>query len=159
MSFDLIKAIALIKKCAAIVNTNSKKLDVQKSKLIIKICDQILNNNYLDQFPLSIWQTGSGTQTNMNVNEVIANLANQIAKAKIIHPNDHVNMSQSSNDVFPTAMHITGVLLLKSKLLSSLEKIIQTLIKLEKETDKIIKVGRTHLQDATPIKLSQEISG
>lgn len=158
MPENLIRAIVYIKKAAAIVNANEGKLDEEKRDLIIYAADEILKGKYKDQFPLTIWQTGSGTQTNMNVNEVISHIANAKKGEKLIHPNDHVNMSQSSNDVFPTAMHLSTFLNLKENLFPAIEEIIKSLEKLEKEND-IIKTGRTHLQDATPVKLSQEISG
>ena len=158
MPENLIRAIVYIKKAAAIVNANEGKLDQEKRDLIIYAADEILKGKYTDQFPLTIWQTGSGTQTNMNVNEVISHIANAKKGEKLIHPNDHVNMSQSSNDVFPTAMHLSTFLNLKDNLFPAIEEIIKSLEKLEKEND-LIKTGRTHLQDATPVKLSQEISG
>lgn len=151
-----IMAIASIKRCAAIVNNKEKKLDDKKKDLIVDACDRILNGEFDNEFPLTVWQTGSGTQTNMNVNEVISHIANE--NEKIIHPNDHVNMSQSSNDVFPTAMHLSTYKNLSEKLLKELPKTIDTIKKLEDENKNIIKTGRTHLQDATPVKLSQEIS-
>ena len=112
-----------------------------------------------DNFPLVVWQTGSGTQSNMNANEVIANRGNQILDKKLLHPNDDVNMSQSSNDTFPTAMHIAAVLILQDKLIPAVEELVATFKRLEEENEGIVKSGRTHLQDATPIKFSQEISG
>ena len=156
MPHSQIMAIASIKRCAAIVNNKEKKLDDNKKDLIVKACDRILNGEFDNEFPLTVWQTGSGTQTNMNVNEVISHIANE--NEKIIHPNDHVNMSQSSNDVFPTAMHLSTYKNLSEKLLEELPKTIDAIKKLEDENKNIIKTGRTHLQDATPLKLSQEIS-
>lgn len=156
MPHSQIMAIASIKRCAAIVNNKEKKLDDKKKDLIVKACDRILKGEFDNEFPLTVWQTGSGTQTNMNVNEVISHIANE--NEKIIHPNDHVNMSQSSNDVFPTAMHLSTYKNLSEKLLEELPKTIDTIKKLEDENKNIIKTGRTHLQDATPLKLSQEIS-
>ncbi|MBS4889862.1 MAG: class II fumarate hydratase [Anaerococcus vaginalis] len=156
MPHSQIMAIASIKRCAAIVNNKEKKLDDNKKDLIVKACDRILKGEFDNEFPLTVWQTGSGTQTNMNVNEVISHIANE--NEKIIHPNDHVNMSQSSNDVFPTAMHLSTYKNLSEKLLKELEKTIDIIKKLEDENKNIIKTGRTHLQDATPLKLSQEIS-
>ena len=156
MPHSQIMAIASIKRCAAIVNNKEKKLDDKKKDLIVKACDRILKGEFDNEFPLTVWQTGSGTQTNMNVNEVISHIANE--NEKIIHPNDHVNMSQSSNDVFPTAMHLSTYKNLSEKLLDELPKTIDTIKKLEDENKNIIKTGRTHLQDATPLKLSQEIS-
>lgn len=156
MPHSQIMAIASIKRCAAIVNNKEKKLDDKKKDLIVDACDRILNGEFDNEFPLTVWQTGSGTQTNMNVNEVISHIANE--NEKIIHPNDHVNMSQSSNDVFPTAMHLSTYKNLSEKLLKELPKTIDAIKKLEDENKNIIKTGRTHLQDATPLKLSQEIS-
>lgn len=156
MPHSQIMAIASIKRCAAIVNNKEKKLDDNKKDLIVKACDRILKGEFDNEFPLTVWQTGSGTQTNMNVNEVISHIANE--NEKIIHPNDHVNMSQSSNDVFPTAMHLSTYKNLSEKLLKELPKTIDAIKKLENENKNIIKTGRTHLQDATPLKLSQEIS-
>ena len=156
MPHSQIMAIASIKRCAAIVNNKEKKLDDNKKELIVKACDRILKGEFDNEFPLTVWQTGSGTQTNMNVNEVISHIANE--NEKIIHPNDHVNMSQSSNDVFPTAMHLSTYKNLSEKLLKELPKTIDAIKKLEDENKNIIKTGRTHLQDATPLKLSQEIS-
>ena len=156
MPHSQIMAIASIKRCAAIVNNKEKKLDDKKKDLIVKACDRILKGEFYNEFPLTVWQTGSGTQTNMNVNEVISHIANE--NEKIIHPNDHVNMSQSSNDVFPTAMHLSTYKNLSEKLLEELPKTIDAIKKLEDENKNIIKTGRTHLQDATPLKLSQEIS-
>lgn len=157
MPKSLLMALVNVKKASAKVNNDEGKLSDDKKDLINYACNQILLGNYNDQFPLSIWQTGSGTQTNMNANEVIANLANKKAGEKVIHPNDHVNMSQSSNDVFPTAMHVASFLNLKDNLFPEIEGIIESLYKKENEFD-LIKTGRTHLQDATPIRLSQEIS-
>lgn len=156
MPHSQIMAIASIKRCAAIVNNKEKKLDDKKKDLVVKACDRILKGEFDNEFPLTVWQTGSGTQTNMNVNEVISHIANE--NEKIIHPNDHVNMSQSSNDVFPTAMHLSTYKNLSEKLLEELPKTIDAIKKLEDENKNIIKTGRTHLQDATPLKLSQEIS-
>ncbi|MBS5988246.1 class II fumarate hydratase [Anaerococcus hydrogenalis] len=156
MPHSQIMAIASIKRCAAIVNNREEKLDDKKKDLIVDACDRILKGEFDEEFPLTVWQTGSGTQTNMNVNEVISHIANE--NEKIIHPNDHVNMSQSSNDVFPTAMHLSTYKNLSDKLLKELPKTIEAIKKLEEDNKDIIKTGRTHLQDATPVKLSQEIS-
>lgn len=156
MPHSQIMAIASIKRCAAIVNNREEKLDDKKKDLIVDACDRILKGEFDEEFPLTVWQTGSGTQTNMNVNEVISHIANK--NEKIIHPNDHVNMSQSSNDVFPTAMHLSTYKNLSDKLLKELPKTIEAIKKLEEDNKDIIKTGRTHLQDATPVKLSQEIS-
>ena len=160
----VIKSIAMIKKAAAIVNAKNKNLDKKISKAIIKAANEIISGKLNDHFPLKVWQTGSGTQTNMNVNEVIANRAIQILGGKLgskkpVHPNDHVNKSQSTNDVFPTAMHMAIAIRAKGKLLPSLKLLNLELQKKSKQFKKIIKVGRTHLQDATPITLGQEFSG
>jgi len=156
---EIIKAFAILKKAAAIANNKLGKLDDHRKDIIIKVCDEIYEGKLQGNFPLAVWQTGSGTQTNMNINEVIANRANEIAGEKIIHPNDHVNMSQSSNDTFPTAMHIAAVTEIEEKLLPAINKLKQTFAMLEKQNQGIIKTGRTHLQDAVPIAFSQEISG
>ena len=155
---EIIRAFAILKSAAAITNNRLGKLDDERC-LITTVCEEILDGKLNDHFPLSVWQTGSGTQSNMNVNEVIANRGNEIAGIKLLHPNDHVNMSQSSNDTFPTAMHIAAAMEIEDKLLPNLNAFIETLQQLEKENEGIIKSGRTHLQDATPIKFSQEISG
>jgi len=160
----VIQSIAMIKKAAAIVNTKNGNLDKKISKVIIKAANEIISGKLNDHFPLKVWQTGSGTQTNMNVNEVIANRAIQILGGKLgskkpVHPNDHVNKSQSTNDVFPTAMHMAIAIRAKGKLLPSLNLLNSELKKKTKEFKKIIKVGRTHLQDATPLTLGQEFSG
>ena len=160
----VIKSIAMIKKAAAIVNTRNGNLDKKISKSIIKAADEVITGKLNDHFPLKVWQTGSGTQTNMNVNEVIANRAIEILGGKLgskkpVHPNDHVNKSQSTNDVFPTAMHMAIAIRTKGKLLPFLKLLNSELGKKTKEFKKIIKVGRTHLQDATPITLGQEFSG
>jgi len=159
----VVQSIAMIKKAAAIVNTKNRDLDKKISNTIIKAANEVISGKLNNHFPLKVWQTGSGTHTNMNVNEVIANRAIQILGgkmgSKLIHPNDHVNKSQSSNDVFPTAMHIAIVIETKRKLLPSLKLLSSELKKKSKQFNKIIKVGRTHLQDATPITLGQEFSG
>ena len=160
----VIHSIAVIKKAAAIVNTKNKDLDSKISKYIIKAAEEIINGKHDKHFPLKVWQTGSGTQTNMNVNEVISNIANEMMGSKMgskkpVHPNDHVNKSQSTNDVFPTAMHIAIALKSKEKLLPSLKLLEKELEKKSKKFKKIVKVGRTHLQDATPLTLGQEFSG
>lgn len=156
---EIIYAFAILKKAVARANNRLGKLDDKKCALIGQVCDEILDKKLDDQFPLAVWQTGSGTQSNMNVNEVIANRGNEIAGEKLLHPNDHVNMSQSSNDTFPTAMHIAAVLETKKQLLPAIERMISELERLERENIGIVKTGRTHLQDATPITFSQEISG
>lgn len=158
MPEEIIKAFGILKKAAAKANQRLGKMDEQKAKAISTVCDEICAGKLADNFPLVVWQTGSGTQSNMNVNEVIANRANEIAKEKLIHPNDHVNMSQSSNDTFPTAMHIAAVTEIENNLLPAIKMLRDTFLKLEKENEGIIKTGRTHLQDAVPIAFSQEIS-
>ncbi len=160
----LIKSIAIIKKAAAIVNSKNKDLDKKISKYIVKASDEVIRGKLDDNFPLKVWQTGSGTQTNMNVNEVIANRAIQLmggemGSKKPVHPNDHVNKSQSTNDVFPTAMHISIAMEARNKLLPSLKLLEKELFKKVKQFKNIVKLGRTHLQDATPLTLGQEFSG
>ena len=160
----VIQSIAIVKKAAAIVNAKNKDLNPKLSKYIIKAADEIIKGKLDDHFPLKVWQTGSGTQTNMNVNEVISNRAIEMMGGKMgtkkpIHPNDHVNKSQSTNDVFPTAMHIAVAIKTREKLLPSLKLLEKELKKKTQEFKKIVKVGRTHLQDATPITLGQEFSG
>ena len=160
----LIKSIAIIKKAAAIVHYKEKQILPHISKSIIKASNEVILGKLDDHFPLKVWQTGSGTQTNMNVNEVIANRAIEIlggkkGSKKPVHPNDHVNKSQSTNDVFPTAMHIAIAIETKNKLLPSLELLNKDLKKKVSQFKNIIKVGRTHLQDATPLSLGQEFSG
>ena len=159
MPQEVIRAFAVLKSAAAIANNRIGKLDDERCKLIGKVCTEILEGGMYDEFPLVVWQTGSGTQSNMNVNEVIANRGNQIAGQKLLHPNDTVNMSQSSNDTFPTAMNIAAVMSLKNRLYPAMEALIAELRRLEKENEGIVKSGRTHLQDAVPIAFSQEISG
>ena len=161
---DMIKSIAIIKKAAAIVNVKNRDLDKKLSKAIIKAANEVISGKLMDNFPLKVWQTGSGTQTNMNVNEVIANRAIEIlggkkGTKKPVHPNDHVNKSQSTNDVFPTAMHMAIAMNATKKLIPSLNLLNLQLKKKSKEFKKIVKVGRTHLQDATPLTLGQEFSG
>jgi fumarate hydratase class II len=160
----VINSIAIIKKAAAIVNLKNKDLEHKISKYIVKAAEEIIKGKHNDHFPLKVWQTGSGTQTNMNVNEVIANRAiemmgGEMGSKKPVHPNDHVNKSQSTNDVFPTAMHIAIAIKTKEKLLPSLKLLEKELKKKSKEFNKVVKVGRTHLQDATPLTLGQEFSG
>lgn len=161
MPQEIISAFALLKKACAKVNLiyQPQKMTEEKCQLICRICDDILQGKLSDQFPLAVWQTGSGTQSNMNVNEVIAHCGNVIAKKNMLHPNDDVNMSQSSNDTFPTAMHIAAATQIHQRLLPSLELLIDAFAKLEEENQGVMKSGRTHLQDATPIAFSQEISG
>ena len=159
MPTEIIRAFAILKKAAAIANNRLGKLDPERAGLIGQVCDEILEGKLDAHFPLSVWQTGSGTQSNMNVNEVIANRGNEIAGQKLLHPNDTVNMSQSSNDTFPTAMHIASVLSIEDRLIPAIGEMTRTLRRLETEHQGIVKSGRTHLQDATPIAFSQEISG
>lgn len=159
MPSELIRAFALLKKAAAAANFKLGKLDERRCRLICRVCDEILDGKLEGNFPLSVWQTGSGTQTNMNVNEVIANRGNQLAGEKLLHPNDTVNMSQSSNDTFPTAMHIAAAEKLQFCLIPAVHSLIESCTQLEAKNADIIKIGRTHLQDATPIRFSQEISG
>ena len=156
---EVIKAFAILKKSAAVANFRLGKMPEGQKNCITKVCDEILTGKLEGNFPLAVWQTGSGTQSNMNVNEVIANRGNELAGKKLLHPNDHVNMSQSSNDTFPTAMHIAAVLQIHNKLIAAMDEMIRTFERLESENQDVIKSGRTHLQDATPIRFSQEISG
>lgn len=159
MPKEIIRAFAILKKAAAITNNELLILSDEKMKLISRVADEIYEGKLDEHFPLAVWQTGSGTQSNMNVNEVISNRGNDLAGKKILHPNDDVNMSQSSNDTFPTAMHIAAVNELKNNLYPAIDELISTFKRLEKENKGIIKSGRTHLQDATPISFSQELSG
>ncbi len=163
MPLELIYAFAVLKRSAAIVNERLSGLSKAKSSAIVKACDEILEGKWDTHFPLSVWQTGSGTQTNMNMNEVIAKRGNEILEAENsdehIHPNDDVNMSQSSNDTFPTAMHIAAYKGLSENLLPALHDLKQTIKLKEEAYQSIVKIGRTHLQDATPLTLGQEISG
>ncbi|MCY8110807.1 class II fumarate hydratase, partial [Bacillus spizizenii] len=163
MPIRIVKAFAILKRSTAIANNRLGNLDNEKTEVITAVCDEILEGNYDDNFPLVVWQTGSGTQSNMNVNEVIANLATALLKEKgsiqTIHPNDDVNRSQSSNDTFPTAMHVAGVLAIYEQLVPALDLLRNTLDEKAKKFNDIVKIGRTHLQDATPLTLGQEISG
>ena len=161
MPKEIIHAFGILKKAAAIANNALKpeKMTDEKLCAIKSACDEVISGALIEHFPLVVWQTGSGTQSNMNSNEVIANRGNQIAGKKLLHPNDDVNMSQSSNDTFPTAMHIAAVIALEDKLIPAVNLLIDTFKRLEAENEGIVKSGRTHLQDATPIKFSQEISG
>ena len=156
---EVIRAFAILKKAAAMANNRLGKMDDKRAGLIAQACDEILEGRLEGNFPLAVWQTGSGTQSNMNVNEVIANRGNEIAGKKLLHPNDHSNMSQSSNDTFPTAMHIAAATEIEDKLFPAIDRLTATFDRLMKENEGIIKTGRTHLQDATPITFSQEISG
>ncbi|MBQ6905435.1 MAG: class II fumarate hydratase [Clostridia bacterium] len=161
MPREITHAFGILKKAAAIANSALKpeKMTEEKLNAISKACDEVIAGQLNDHFPLVVWQTGSGTQSNMNANEVIANRGNEIAGKKLLHPNDDINMSQSSNDTFPTAMHISAVLMIEDKLIPAIDLLIDTFKRLEKENEGIVKSGRTHLQDATPITFSQEISG
>ena len=161
MPREVVSAFGILKKAAARANhtLRSDKMTEEKLSAILPACDEVIEGKLHEHFPLVVWQTGSGTQSNMNANEVIANRANALAGKKLLHPNDDVNMSQSSNDTFPAAMHIAAVLSLKQSLLPAAEGLIKTLKKLEKDNEGVVKSGRTHLMDAVPISFSQEISG
>ncbi len=161
MPREITKAFGYLKKAAAMANNALKpeKMTDEKLKAISQACEEVISGSLNDHFPLAVWQTGSGTQSNMNANEVIANRANEIAGAKLCHPNDDINMSQSSNDTFPTALHIMSVFAIEDKLLPAVNTLIETFKRLEKENEGIVKSGRTHLQDAVPISFDQEISG
>lgn len=164
MPVELIHAFGVLKKAAALTNANLGLMPKTKSKLIVQAANEVIAGKHDDQFPLHVWQTGSGTQTNMNVNEVISNRAIQISGGALgsktpVHPNDHVNMSQSSNDTFPTAMHIAAAIQLNKKLIPAVESLCDAFAKKEKAFEKIVKIGRTHLQDAVPLTLGQEFSG
>ena len=175
MPREITKAFGVLKKAAAMANNALKpeKMTSEKLAAISAACDEVISGELFDHFPLVVWQTGSGTQSNMNANEVIANRGNEIASGlaagtffedaskvtKLLHPNDDINMSQSSNDTFPTAMHIAAVTILEDKVIPAVELLINTFVRLEKENEGIVKSGRTHLQDATPITFTQEISG
>jgi fumarate hydratase class II len=161
MPREITHAFGILKKAAARANHSLKpeKMTDEKLAAVSKACDEVISGSLNDHFPLVVWQTGSGTQSNMNANEVIANRANEIAGKKLLHPNDDINMSQSSNDTFPTAMHISAVLSLEDRLIPAAQKLVQVLKALEEENRDAVKCGRTHLQDATPIRFSQEISG
>ena len=161
MPDEIIHAFGILKKAAAMANHSLRpeKMTQEKCSAICAACDEVISGALSDHFPLVVWQTGSGTQSNMNANEVIANRGNEIAGKKLLHPNDDINMSQSSNDTFPTAMHIAGVLALEEKVIPAMEVLIAAFARLEEEHAGIVKSGRTHLQDATPIAFSQEISG
>jgi len=161
MPREITHAFGILKRAAAQANhiLRPEKMTAEKLSAITSACDEVISGGLNDHFPLVVWQTGSGTQSNMNANEVIANRGNAIAGKKLLHPNDDVNMSQSSNDTFPTAMHIAAVLALEDKVIPAVELLIGTFKRLEAENEGIVKSGRTHLQDATPISFSQEISG
>lgn len=159
MPKEIIHAFGILKKAAALANHELGKLPLEKLNAITAAADKVIDGELNDNFPLAVWQTGSGTQSNMNSNEVIANYANSLVGSKLIHPNDDVNKSQSSNDTFPTAMHISAVLAIEDKLLPAIAQLIKTFKRLEAENEGIVKSGRTHLQDAVPVAFSQEISG
>src|SRR6202011_1288371 len=164
MPREMIAAYAILKKAAAHANHAGHRLDDPPHKLIVQVCDEILAGQHQDQFPLHVWMTGSGTQFNMNVNEVIANRCSQIADQplgshKPVHPNDHVNMSQSSNDSFPTAMNVAAALAVKQRLMPAVQALRDALDAKARSWADIVKIGRTHLQDATPLTLGQEFSG
>ena len=164
MPIELIRALGIVKKASALVNHQLGLLPLKKKDLIVRTCNELLSGKLDDHFDLVIWQTGSGTQTNMNVNEVIANRSIEKAGGKLgsktpIHPNDDVNMSQSSNDVFPTAMHIATMSAVKKHLLPNLKLLAKGFLAKSKQFQKIVKVGRTHLMDAAPLTLGQEFSG
>jgi len=164
MPVELIRALALVKRAAAVVNIDIGLLDAKNGNAIIQAADEVIAGKHDDEFPLVVWQTGSGTQTNMNMNEVLANRASEIlggsrGEKRLVHPNDDVNKGQSSNDVFPAAMHVAAVRALHDRLVPSLKKLRDTLAQKSKAFDDIIKIGRTHLQDATPLTLGQEFSG
>ena len=161
MPREITYAFGILKKAAAMANHALKpeKMTEEKLTVISQAADEVISGALADNFPLVVWQTGSGTQSNMNANEVIAGRGNALAGKRLLHPNDDINMSQSSNDTFPTAMHIAAVLAMEDKLLPALDTLIETFRILEAKNEGIVKSGRTHLQDATPIKFSQEISG
>ncbi len=161
MPQEILHAFGILKKAAAMANhvLRPEKMTAEKKDAICAACDEILSGKLYDHFPLVVWQTGSGTQSNMNANEVIANRGNEIAGKKLLHPNDDINMSQSSNDTFPTAMHIAAVCAIEDRVIPSIDLLTTAFARLETENQGIVKSGRTHLQDATPIAFSQEISG
>jgi len=159
MPREVIRAFGFLKKAAALTNAKLGLMDPSIAEAIARACEEIIDGKRTEEFPLAVWQTGSGTQSNMNVNEVIAHLVNLEGRTRPIHPNDDVNKGQSSNDTFPTAMHIAGVLAIEERLIPACDALYATLIGLASKYDDIIKIGRTHLQDATPLTLGQEISG
>ena len=161
MPQEIIHAFGILKKAAAMANhaLRPEKMTAEKRDAICQACDEVMDGKLNDHFPLVVWQTGSGTQTNMNANEVVANRGNALAGKPLLHPNDDVNMSQSSNDTFPTAMHIAAVLSLEDRVIPAIDRLCATMRRLEEDNRGVIKSGRTHLQDATPIAFSQEISG
>ncbi len=161
MPQEIVHAFGILKKAAAMANhaLRPERMTAEKRDAICRACDEIIDGKLNDHFPLVVWQTGSGTQTNMNANEVVANRGNALAGKPLLHPNDDVNMSQSSNDTFPTAMHIAAVLALEDRVIPAIDRLCATMRRLEEDNRGVIKSGRTHLQDATPIEFSQEISG
>ena len=161
MPREITHAFGILKKAAAMANHQllPQRMTDEKLDVICRACDEVISGSLNDHFPLVVWQTGSGTQSNMNANEVIANRGNELAGKKLLHPNDDINMSQSSNDTFPTAMHIAAVTAMEDQVLPAIDRLCDTFRRLEAEHEGIVKSGRTHLQDATPITFSQEISG
>ncbi|RZA33246.1 MAG: class II fumarate hydratase [Lysobacteraceae bacterium] len=164
MAPELVAALAQVKRAAAAVNRSLGKLPSDKAEAIIRAADEVLEGRHPDEFPLAVWQTGSGTQSNMNMNEVLANRGSELMQGergekRLLHPNDHVNMGQSSNDIFPTAMHVAAAIAVAQNLLPSLAKLRSTLLRKSRDFETIVKIGRTHLQDATPLTLGQEFSG
>ena len=164
MAPELVAALAQVKRAAAAVNRSLGKLPRDKADAIIAAADEVLDGRHPDEFPLAVWQTGSGTQSNMNMNEVLANRASELlggerGETRLLHPNDHVNMGQSSNDIFPTAMHVAAALAVSNNLLPALARLRSTLLVKSRDFADIVKIGRTHLQDATPLTLGQEFSG
>ncbi len=161
---ELVAALAQVKRAAAAVNRSLGKLPGDKAEAIIRAADEVLEGRHPQEFPLAVWQTGSGTQSNMNMNEVLANRGSELLKGergekRLLHPNDHVNMGQSSNDIFPTAMHVAAALAVAQNLLPALGQLRATLLRKSRDFESIVKIGRTHLQDATPLTLGQEFSG
>src|SRR3569833_343271 len=164
MPVELLTALAQVKRACALVNHDLGKLPVQKADALLRAADEVIAGKHPDEFPLSVWQTGSGTQSNMNMNEVLANRASELlggarGEERLVHPNDDVNMGQSSNDIFPTAMHVAASIALANRLLPALRKLRATLEQKSQAFSGIVKIGRTHLQDATPLTLGQEFSG
>ncbi|KFC63013.1 class II fumarate hydratase [Massilia sp. LC238] len=164
MAPELVAALAQVKRAAAAVNRSLGKLPGDKAEAIIRAADEVLEGRHPQEFPLAVWQTGSGTQSNMNMNEVLANRGSELmggerGEKRLLHPNDHVNMGQSSNDIFPTAMHVAAAIAVAQNLLPALGQLRGTLLRKSRDFESIVKIGRTHLQDATPLTLGQEFSG
>ncbi len=164
MAPELVAALAQVKRAAAAVNRSLGKLPLEKAEAIIRAADEVLEGRHPAEFPLAVWQTGSGTQSNMNMNEVLANRGSELmggerGEKRLLHPNDHVNMGQSSNDIFPTAMHVAAAAAVAQNLLPALSQLRSTLLRKSRDFEDIVKIGRTHLQDATPLTLGQEFSG